>query len=129
MRRLRPVVLVGDKGRRLWGSNRLDVVRGLQIRHVFRVLAQIGRVVTHEDTLVEDVLWPIEQEPEHDQVDDDGDPDFFAEADPVLASFQVLDDRQQVVGVAVFVAAGPFEARGFGRRAGWRTGWDFSSRH
>ena len=129
MRRLRPVVLVGDDGGRLFGSDGFDVVRGLQIRQLFWVLTQIGRVVAHEDPLVEDVLWPVEQEPEHDQVDDDRDPDFFAQAYPVAAALQVLDDRQQVVGVVVFVAAGPFEARRFGRRAGWRTGWDFSSRH
>src|SRR4029078_6763025 len=119
------VILVRDNWSRQLRSDRLDVVRGLQIGHFFRGPGQIGRVVPNEDALVEDVLWPVEQEPEHDQVDDDRDPDFFAQAYPVFAALQILDDREQVMGIVILVAAGPFEARRFGRRAGWRTGWDF----
>ena len=54
-----------------------------------------------------DVLGAIEQIPANDHVDDEGDPQLFAQADPGAVVFDLFDDVQQVgvVESRVFVHA------------------------
>src|SRR5579875_3294977 len=81
---------------------------------------------------MKNVLWPIKQEPQQKHVQDQGNPQLFPQACPVLAALQLFDYRQQLVRAVVVVTAGAVGAgcvRWLRWRAGGSIGWNFGDRH
>ncbi len=118
--RLRDAVLVRRRGlpRRL--DMPLRIGRKIKKGQVFLLVAGIDHV-----GLMTAKFRPVEEEPEEDQVRDEGDPHSFTAARLRTFVFKPVNQVQEFIRLQLFVAR-PLTSEERLRRPAGRAGWNFS---